>query len=782
LTRSYNPRVPADIESQEALDFPRVLSHLADHARTLCGKDAALSHPLATTVEEVEALHNACREFKQVVEAGADPPLSGLEDIRSHLGLLHRGGTLETEDLWAVRGVVLAFHRLDAWLAGQPECPQLQVLGQDLQLDPSLRSCLEPALEEGALSAICFPRLGELRREIQATEARIRSTLDDLVRGEALSDVIQDRYATQRGDRWVIPIRASAKRSGLGIVHDTSRSGETVFIEPQAVVELNNQRKLAEGALLREERRILVDLSRQIAPFSDAMEAAHQGGVALDLAWARYRLGEALGGTPLATGSDGVLSLKNARHPLLVLSGEAVVANDLSLDSAHPALVLSGPNAGGKTIAMKTLGLAGLMVRAGIPFPAAEGSRVDVFPHIIAVLGDAQTVEKGLSTFSAHILAVSDALARSEHGTLVLLDELASGTDPVQGAALAQALMEAMVDAGAKVAATTHFPELKNLLDPRFRNAAMQFGEDGPTYRVEWDKTGLSHAFAIAQKFGLPGHVLERSRALLGTEQAARIDSMAWIEKERTRLADLETTLQQRKEEQEFEHARLKRREEKLEHREQQALDTSIAETLERIQSLEAEAVGLIGALQANPNLARAGSTLEEIRALKSEVRPPPTPTPAVEFEVSVGDRVRHRTLGTVGEVVALPKSGRVEIRLGSLKTLVDRLDLLPMSQPPAPPEPQAPLPSTSAPKLDGVRTPSNTLDLRGFRVEEALLATEKFLDQLLLQDTPAAFLLHGHGTGALKQALRDHLTRSSRAWRALEEGEGGDAFTVVVP
>ena len=774
--------MPPDLENQDALDFPRVLSHLAEHARTLCGKEAALSLPLATTVQDVEALHQACREFIQVVEAGADPPLSGLEDIRSHLGLLQRGGTLEVEDLWGVRGVVLAFHRLDAWLEGQPDCPQLQSLGQDLRLDPSLRHCLEPALEEGALSAACFPRLGELRREIQATEARIRSTLDELLRGEALSDVIQDRYATQRGDRWVIPVRASAKRSGLGIVHDTSRSGETVFIEPQAVVELNNQRKLAEGALLREERRILVDLSKQIAPFSGTMDAAHHGGVALDLAWARYRLGEALGGTPLATGSDGVLSLKDARHPLLVLSGEAVVANDLSLDSAHPALVLSGPNAGGKTIAMKTLGLAGLMVRAGIPFPAAEGSRVDVFLHIIAVLGDAQTVEAGLSTFSAHILAVSDALARSQPGTLVLLDELASGTDPVQGAALAQALMEAMVDAGAKVVATTHFPELKNLLDPRFRNAAMQFAEEGPTYRVEWDKAGLSHAFAIAQKFGLPAPVLERSRALLGTEQAARIDSMAWVDKERTRLADLEMALQQRKEEQEFEHARLKRREEKLEHRAQQALDTSIAETLERLQDLEAEAVGLIGALQASPNLARAGSTLEEIRALKAEVRPPPAPTTAAEFEVSVGDRVRHRTLGTVGEVVALPKSGRVEIRMGSLKTLVDRPDLLPMSQPHIPPEPQALVPTTSAPKLDGVRTPSNTLDLRGFRVEEALLATEKFLDRLLLQDTPAAFLLHGHGTGALKQALRESLTRSSRAWRALEEGEGGDAFTLVVP
>jgi DNA mismatch repair protein MutS2 len=774
--------VPADIESQDALDFPRVLSHLAEHARTLCGKEAALSLPLAITVEDVEALYQACREFRQVVEAGSDPPLSGLEDIRSQLGLLQRGGTLEIDGLWQVRGVVLAFHRLDAWLEGQPDCPQLQSLGQDVRLDPSLRSCLEPALEEGALSATFFPRLGELRREIQATEARIRSTLDELVRGEALSGVIQDRYATQRGDRWVIPVRASAKRSGLGIVHDTSRSGETVFIEPQAVVELNNQRKLAEGALLREERRILVDLSQQIAPFSDAMVAAHHGGVDLDLAWARYRLGEALGGTPLATGSDGVLSLKDARHPLLVLSGGAVVANDLSLDSAHPALVLSGPNAGGKTIAMKILGLAGLMVRAGIPFPAAEGSRVDVFPRIIAVLGDAQTVEEGLSTFSAHILAVSDALERSQPGTLVLLDELASGTDPVQGAALAQALMETMVDAGAKVAATTHFPELKNLLDPRFRSAAMQFAEDGPTYRVEWDKTGLSHAFAIAQKFGLPAAVLERSRVLLGTEQAARIDSLAWIEKERTRLADLERSLQQQCEEQKFEHARLQRREEKLEHRAKQALDTSIAETLERIQALEAEAVGLIGALQASPTLARAGSTLEEIRVLKSEVQPRPALTPTAEFAISVGDRVRHRTLGTVGEVVALPRSGQVEIRLGSLKTLVDRLDLLPMSQPHAPPEPLTTLPTTSAPKLDGVRTPSNTLDLRGLRVEEALLATEKFLDRLLLQDTPAAFLLHGHGTGALKQALRESLTRSSRSWRALEEGEGGDAFTLVVP
>jgi DNA mismatch repair protein MutS2 len=240
--------------------------------------------------------------------------------------------------------------------------------------------------------------------------------------------------------------------------------------------------------------------------------------------------------------------------------------------------------------------------------------------------------------------------------------------------------------------------------------------------------------------------------------------------------------LHQRKEEQEIEDDRLRRREEKLEHRAQQALDASIAETLERIQGLEEEAVGLIGALQANPSLAKAGNTLEEIRALKADVQPPPEPTPSVHFEISIGDRVRHRALGTVGEVVALPKSGQVEIRLGSLKTLVDRLDLLPMSQPQAAPQTRAPSLTLSAPKLDGVRTPSNTLDLRGFRVEEAILATEKFLDRLLLEDTAAAFLLHGHGTGALKQALRDHLTRTSHAWRALEEGEGGDAFTLVVP
>ena len=780
-----------------ALDWPVLQAALATHARTLRGARAAQAVSFAEDRDEVLRRYACVTELQALEIEGERVPVGGVADIAPLLEQLGRGAVLEGPELLVIGRSLQALESLAHHLEDRRDaCPTLITLTDDLRLDPELTARLVRSFDAaGELSETEYPELADLRRRIRGLHAGIRRTLDELVKGETLSEVLQDRFVTQRQDRYVLPIRAQARRTGIGIVHDTSRSGDTVFIEPAQVVELNNDLAMADAELRRTVARILARLSREVAGHIEPIEQALVAAVAVDLACARAGLGEALRGRVPEVGSQGVLHLVAVRHPVLVLQGVDVVANDLHHDGERRGLVMSGPNTGGKTVALKCLGLAALLCRAGIPVPANEGSRVDLFSPVLADIGDAQAVEEGLSTFSGHLKALMGVLERAGPGALVLLDEIAVGTDPAQGTALAQAVLEGLVDRGARVATTTHYGPLKALgaVDPRFASAAVQYAEGRPTFRLVTGVTGRSHAFSVAEGLGLDTAVLDRAREVMPEAERALAEALDALEEQRGHAREVELALDEERAVLASKERTLAAREDHIARRAQELEEKQARKALARLREAEDRVKKLIKALQRDPDLRSAGRVLDEIRQVQEEVRPAeaprPVPTTPPPRTLEVGEEVVVLSLGGGrARVLSPPKGGKVEIQAGAVRTRVPLADLRKAPGKPRGkgvkkgrrPKPRRPKPVER--ERMGVRMDSNTLDLRGHRLQEAIEVADRFLDRLLLEGHDVGFLLHGHGTGVLKDGLRRWLPRcpAARAWRPAENEQGGDAFTVV--
>ncbi len=771
-----------------ALDWPAVLQRLAHHARTRRGAKACLQPRLATDLDTVKVRYAEVAEVLSLEEQGRRLPIGGVGDVCMHTERASRGVVLEPVDLIAVRDSLEALEALKAWVV-EADAEHLRALVDPIALDWELVSRLKQSFDEaGELSAVAYPGLAELRGRIASLKARIRSTLDELIRGDGLADALQDRYITERGGRFVLPVKAGHRR-GLGIVHGTSQSGETVYVEPAAVVELANELRETEGRLQAEERRILSALSTLVGRFHTDIGHALEASVDLDHAVARAELGRELEGRTPEVGRKGVIALKSARHPVLTLRGIPVVANDLTLDASTPGLVLTGPNTGGKTIALKTIGLAALFVAAGLPFPCEEGSHVDLFGTVLADIGDAQSVESDLSTFSGQVMVLKEVLERAAPNTLVLLDEIAVGTDPSQGAALARAAVEALVAVGARVVVTTHYAELKALgsQDDRFCVAAAQYANGRPTYRLQPGLAGQSYALSTARRLGLPSGVLERAESLLdGAElDLARLLEELESEKDRVRAKEIAVSGQQAALAKEA--RALAERTEKVRARSQRLQEELERTAGKRLKQQEDALRRVVAELQRNPDMARAQAALAEVKEVRASLRPEPVAPPPAPGELAVGDAVWVTPLGKPGLIVALDGK-RAEVQVGKLRTKVKRRDLGATDRPapkPAPKPtaaPKPPPPRSFPEELAGVRTGTNSLDLRGQRVDEAMEAAEVFLDGLTLGGHEVAFLLHGHGTGALKQAIRRWLPACAyaRRWRPCFPDEGGDAWTIV--
>ncbi len=791
-----------EAHSTKALDWPVVLDHLARHARTIQGAEAALRGELAASRDEAMERYAAVDELLSLHARGETPPIGEVADGREHLARAARGAVLETPELQAMTRCLRGLWNLRHWVEVRAEdLPHIDALAQPIHVDAELLSTLEGAFDDsGQLADDAWPELAELRAGVRATRRRIQTILEELIRGDALGDALQDRYITEREGRFVVPVK-SARRSRVGIVHDTSNSGETAFVEPSQVVEPQNRLASLQIAVRREEHRILALLSSMIAHHTEPLALSLQAATCIDLASARAALGRQLGASIPSVGNGGVLDLRGARHPVLALRGVEVVPNDLAVNARHPGLVLTGPNAGGKTVALKTLGLAAMFVRAGIPFPAAAGSRVDWFDAVLADIGDLQTVEQDLSTFSGHLLIMSMMMERAAPGCLLLVDEVAVGTDPAQGAALARAVLEAMIDAGARAVVTTHYLELKALAgqDPRFALMGAQYLEGRATWRLLPDLVGQSHALGVARQLGLPSAVLQRAEALLGTRATDLATLMEQVEAEGQELRERSEAIAARQQELEAAQRAFADKQRHLEER-RLGLEREVAEDFGgRLRQREEGLKRLIAGLQANPGLEGAGRLLDKVRTVRLEIEqrvaePEPQGTPA--SDLMPGDRVTVRSLRRDATVVEARDDGRVQIEVGNLRSWVKLDDLLAAAPGPQPGKPgkggakkprQPPRAPRQAKRDDddrwgGVARPGNSLDLRGQRYEAAIEATEAFLDALVLRGEPVAWVLTGHGTGVLKEGIR-RWARDSRyvlRWRAATEGEGGDAWTVM--
>ncbi len=774
----------------EELDGPRLLEALLSRTRTARGRRSLARSPWLNGEDAVVSAWDRVDEVRAWEETWGDLPVAAIEDVGADVGLAARGGRLDGSALVRIGHTLDALDHLAARLAERADdVPTLAQRQPTLVVAPGVRTLLVASFDEtGSLSARRWPELGELRRRVGDLHAGIREMLERMVRGDEFADVLQDRFVTQRGDRYVLPVKANADRRAVGIVHAVSNRGQTVFVEPHAVVERNNALRIAEAELEETERRILEYLSSEVGHQAPSIARALDTAADLDADVARAALSRDLDGVRPATGRSGIVRLRGARHPLLALAGGAVVANDLTLDDDHPVLVVSGPNTGGKTIVLKTLGLCAALVGWGVQPPVAEGSRLDVFDRIHGIAGDRQDVEGAASTFSGHLAALSRMLEDEGPHVLSLVDEIASGTDPAQGAALAASLLETARDRGQRVLVTTHLSRLKTwaLSDPRAQVAGMAFREGRPTYRMVTGVHGESHALDVARANGIPEALIARAQVLLADGDRDLAEALAALDAEHARTETARAALEAVQAEGAAAAARVAAREAELDARAKELETARAAGFLKRLEAAEASIAAVVADLQRSPDhagVSRAKASIAALRTLAPKA-PKATAGSAPARAWSEGDRVRLVRLGGRGTVEAVGK--RIAVRTDrGLTVRVAARDLAPATgeERPAPAPPRPSPAKRPAVDLDqALRHGSNELDLRGRRVDEGLVDLERFLDRALQQDTGAVFVLHGHGTGAMKQAVRETLRTHPLVarWQPANADQGGDAWTVV--
>lgn len=785
-----------DQRTLDALDWEPLQEALSQQARTALGAEACRQLLPTDQPERIRADFDATDEVLSLWQEGRDLPVGEVADIRAILTGAKKGEVLDGDALRQVRDTADGLDRLRSHCAmDEDDRPTLAGLAEPIVVDPVLQDELLAAFDNlGQLSAHRWPELGELRERINGLHQSIRRTLDSILKDDSFADLLQDTFVTQRRDRYVVPIKAHAKRWDLGIVHGTSGSGATAFIEPNAVVEANNRLRIAEGQLEALERRIFAELSRIVASEADHLLLALRAATQVDLACARAGLAQKLDMSRPSVRVGGTIRLKQARHPVLLLRGVKVVPNDLTVGDT-PVLVLSGPNAGGKTVALKTLGLCALLVRHGCFVPAAEGSRVDIFHDVLADIGDSQTIDEDLSSFTGQLAVLKAMLARATPGSLLLLDEIATGTDPTQGAALAAAVVEALCDAGATVVATTHYAQLKGLAatDERFAIAAVEYGDGLPTYKVVAGATGESHGLEVAARVGLPGTILSRARHHMGDSEAAFTRALEELDEQRGRLNASTREMEAQRHSLAERERSLARREEQVAANARKLEAEASAGFRDRLKRAEQAIAKVVAELQAAPDhkgVARARAGLDALAQLA-----PKPPEESVEPpEVSEGDRVRLRGSTRAGEVLGV-QGNKLTVRMGNMTLRVNRDEVELAAEPPSPPPVQAKKSKKKSGRVSGaellrrvpidqaVRLPNNTLDLRGQRADEALELVDRFLDDASLASYDAVFVLHGHGTGVLKRAVRQHLRNSHYIAKTAPANaeQGGDAFTVAI-
>ena len=800
-------------EALELLEWPRLAQHLAGFASTPLGSQRCLALPLAPSLEASRSLLAETTELialDGLTEGGLS--FQGVADLSRTLQICAKGGTASGDELLAVASTLAAARRLRRQIDDPTLRPVSTALVAELRTLPELEQRLHFCLEEsGRVADRASPPLGDLRRQLVAVRQDRRDRLNDLMRRFAA--LLQDTVVAERNGRPVLAVKAGAAAQLPGLVHDSSASGSTVFIEPQAVIPLGNRIRQLEGQEREAEQAVLLELSGLVAVELPALDHLQEVLVQLDAALARARYGQWMGavrpeleGDPLAP-----LHLEDLRHPLLLWQerrdgGAAVVPVSVRVDGGLRVVAITGPNTGGKTVTLKSVGLAALMARAGLFVPCAGTPRLPWCRQVLADIGDEQSLQQNLSTFSGHVRRIARILealppagadlAGLGGADLVLLDEVGAGTDPAEGTALAIALLRQLAERARLTIATTHFGELKALKysDDRFENASVAFDVEtlSPTYRLQWGIPGRSNALAIASRLGLDAAVLEQAQGLLAPRGEGEVNQV---------IAGLENQRQRQQEAAEEAAALLARtellHEELLERWQQQKQQSAELQEQRRLQlersirDGQQEVRRIIRRLRQGHDVdtTRLGETArragQRLKSLQEQHRPAPERRDHQGWLPNLGDRVRVLSLGKAGEVMALSADGReLTVRCGVMRLNLElsAIEGLNGEKPAPPPPPQVAIRSSR--RLGGggpqVRTERNTVDVRGLRVHEAEAAVE---DQLRTANGPL-WVIHGIGTGKLKRGLRDWLATLPYVERVsdADQGDGGPGCSVIWP
>jgi DNA mismatch repair protein MutS2 len=807
-------------KSLHTLEYPKIIGRLADHCAFSASRQLAIELMPATEIDIVRHRLNLTTQARDLLDQRPETSVRAARDIRQSVILAERSAVLSPEQLIEIQMTLRSSAYLNRILGKLDESkfPLLRRLGVDLpirqHLDDRIDSCIT---DEGTIRDTASPRLHELRTQLRIAQSRLQDRLNGLV--NEFRSALQENLITMREGRYVLPVRAESRGQVKGIVHDQSGSGATLFIEPLVIVEMNNRLREIELEERREIERILRELSEEVARDAAYCTLAVELLAEIDLQFAKARYSQAIKGNPAKLNERGFIRLVDARHPLL--TGKVIPLNfnmgDKFSEEYYTMVVITGPNTGGKTVALKTVGLLSLMTNAGLHIPADERSEMPIYGDIFADIGDEQSIEQSLSTFSSHMTRIIEILQHASSGSLVLLDELGAGTDPTEGSALARAILLILLERGASCVATTHYAELKAFAHEQsgVMNASVEFDVEtlSPTYRLSIGIPGRSNALAIATRLGLDQSIIERARNMTDSTSLSMEQMLADIQTERKAATDERYHVSMERAAAEAEHRKLQDKvaeleadKAELERERVRIINQAREEARKQLQQLKSD----IGRIRAESQ--RANSSDEAIAALRAKIRAVDDrsiaiPEPSVprrpqrnvkrssETEESrpseeeqhiipgepeIGDPVRIISLGQIGELVGSPDSrGEAEVQIGLLKIRVKASELERLSRRKARQEQRV---STILPHITHA-APSMQLDLRGMRVEDIFDAIDQYLNDAYLGGLDNVRIVHGKGTGALRQAVREHLNRHPlvKSFGAPSQREGGEGVTEVV-
>lgn len=804
-----------DDRTLRVLEFSKIRSRLAALTVTAVGRELATALTPSPDPEAVRKAQQGTNEAVALLSDG-EVPLRGTADIRDGLRRAQIGSTLDAQDFLALRDTLTTIRQCKGFThARRDRAPLLadviHAMGKFDALEEAIRRTVA---EDGTILDSASPDLARVRREQHAAHARIREKLDDLLRGP-YARMLQDPLITTRGDRYVVPVKQELKGQFPGVLHDQSSSGATAFMEPLAVVPLGNQLRELEIAEREEITRLLRDLTARVGAIAEEIGSAYEALGRVDFAVAKALLAAAMQAAAPRIRTDGVLRLMRARHP--ILTGE-VVPIDVWLGDEFTTLVITGPNTGGKTVTLKTIGLLTVMAQAGLHIPAAEGSEIAVFPKIFADIGDEQSIEQSLSTFSSHMGAIigiltqlGESVSPSPPGSLALLDEIGAGTDPTEGVALARAIIEYLHRRGVRTVVTTHYNELKTLAyaRPGIQNASVEFDVETlrPTYRLLIGIPGRSQALTIATRLGLSSEIVEQAREFLGPDRVTIDRILADIEADRKAYEwELAEASRLRQEAEEL-RARTEHELASLRAERKKVLARLREEAEALLARIRREAESIIAALKASRDTRLVQQARERLQQLAGEVAAQAEPEPMAAgeplTEVQPGQQVFIAPLNRPGTVLTPADSrGEVEVEAGAIRIKLQLSALRALAASPAStqqsptaaplPRPSHPLPhgdiAPLPPRPSEVRAPGVpeavplSISLRGQTVDEAIPKLDKYLDDAFMAGLPHITIVHGKGTGALRKAVHEFLKTHPhvKSFRLGERGEGETGATIV--
>ena len=782
-------------KSIHTLELPQVLEMLSAQAVTQEGKDRAMALRPMTDADDVRRAQEETTAAVTMLTLRGTPALSGVKPVGASLQRADMGGSLNTRELLDIAGVLRCARSVKEYgdCGGEKSC--IDHLFRSLTSNRYLEERISGSiLGDDEIADSASAELASIRRHIRATEAKAREILQKIVSSNQ-SRYLQESIITIRSNRYVVPVKSEHKNEIPGLVHDVSATGATFFVEPMGVVKANNELRELQTKEKKEIERILAELSAEAAAHKEDILQDYHLLVMLDGIFARARLSVQMDASQPRLSEKG-LRLVKARHPLL--DRKKAVANDLMLGENFDTLMITGPNTGGKTVTLKTMGLLTLMAQCGLHIPAGADSTVRIFKRVLADIGDEQSIAQSLSTFSSHMTTIVGILDQADHETLILFDELGAGTDPVEGAALATAIIERSRQLGALVAATTHYAELKvyAMTTPGVENASCEFNVEtlAPTYRLIIGIPGKSNAFAISRRLGLSEDIIQQAAARLDAENVRFEDVLTKLDLQRQEMEQEKQTAARLRREMEDSAKTAREYRKKLEQERAKAVEKAQAEAREIIQQARDASDRVFAELKdmrrrqrkeddwqaVNDRRAEARRLLNEaergIGPAREEEVPPPT-RPAV-----AGDTVELVSMGTKASVIAVNKDGSLQLQAGILKISAKQEEVRVVEGSEAKAQKDAKRIIRQAEHKLRTAGASSEVDLRGMMVDEALASLDIFLDNALLAHLETVRIIHGKGTGAVRAAVREHLKRSRyiKSFRPGRYGEGEDGVTVA--